>query len=216
MTAQEVFAFLATALGSGGLGAFLHNRVANRKQDESDFATLVDRWQELYNKQLEKEKRQEQRIEKLEKEVEILKKESFSKDSRIDELQHQLMIFESSHADVPVPIWLKDTNGKMLFVNSEYEKQILNPIGLGAESYIGKTDNDVWGDAIASKFKAHDKKVMRLKRSIEFTEVWRGANGIEFEGRVIKYPRFLNRKTVIGIGGIILDIKRYENTTEGS
>lgn len=212
MTAQEVIAFLATALGSGGLGAFLHNKVANRKQDESEFATLVDRWQELYEKQLEKEHKQEARINKLEKEVEILKNESFKKDTRIEELQHQLMIFESSHADVPVPIWLKDINGNMLFINSEYEKQILNPIGLGAESYIGKKDVDIWGEKISKKFLAHDKKVMRLKRSIEFTEFWRGANGVEFEGRVIKYPRFLNRKTVIGIGGIILDIKRHEKT----
>lgn len=214
MSAQEIIAFLATALGSGGLGAFLHNRIANRKQDESEFSTLVDRWQELYEKQLEKEQRQEKRINKLEKEVEILKKESIKKDDVIQELQHQLVIFESSHADVPVPIWLKDTSGKMLYVNSEYARQILNPIGLGAESYIGKKDADVWGEEIAKKFIAHDKKVMRLKRSIEFTEVWRGANGIEFEGRVIKYPRFLNRKTVIGVGGIILDIKRHETTIE--
>jgi PAS domain S-box-containing protein len=212
MTTQEVIAFLATALGSGGLGAFLHNRIANRKQDESEFTTLIDRWQELYEKQLEKEKRLEKRIGVLEKEVGLLKNESFSKDGRIEELQHQLMIFESSHADVPVPIWLKDTNGKMLFLNSEYERQILNPIGLGAEAYIGKTDEDVWGESISNKFAAHDKKVMRLKRSIEFKEVWRGSNGIQFEGRVIKYPRFLNNKTVIGVGGIILDINIHEKT----
>ena len=48
---------------------------------------------------------------------------------------------------------------------------------------------------------------MRKKKPIEFIEKWYGANGVKIEGRLLKYPRFLNRNTVIGIGGIIIDAK---------
>jgi len=207
---------VATALGSAllgtGLGALLTFKLGNRKQDESEFVSIVNEYKGL--------------MEGYKMEVDSLRKEVvniqlnlnktnlslLASDKEITNLRNQLMIFESANADVPVPIWLKDTQGIMLFVNEEYERSLLQPINKTSEDYIGFTDSNVWSKKIAKQFQAHDKEVMRKKVSVEFTETWEGNNGITFEGRVLKYPRFMGgaRKTVIGVGGIILDIKQIQ------
>ena len=203
---------LGSALAGTGLGAFLSFKLGTRKQEESEFVSIVNEYKGL--------------MEGYKMEVDSLRKEVvniqlnlnktnlslLASDKEITNLRNQLMIFESANADVPVPIWLKDTQGIMLFVNEEYERALLQPINKTSEDYIGFTDSNVWSKKIAKQFQSHDKEVMRKKVSVEFTETWEGNNGITFEGRVLKYPRFMGgaRKTVIGIGGIILDIKQIQ------
>ncbi|MFS4469104.1 PAS domain-containing protein [Maribacter sp. 2210JD10-5] len=190
---------LISALSGGALASFLTFKLGNRKQDESEFATLVKEYKEI----VENNKAD---LVELRNEVKEIRKDLTEAKLENQQLRNQLMIFESSNTDVPLPIWLKDTDGKMLFVNPEYERALLNPIGKSSEDYIGKTDVDVWGEETGKQFQAHDKKVMRSKKPMEFVERWKGMNGAEYEGRIIKYPRFLNR-TVIGIGGIVVDFK---------
>lgn len=188
---------LCTVL-AGAMAAFLTYKLGNRKQNESDFSSIVTEYKDLVTEY-------KRDVEKLRREVKILTKLINDRDTEITSLRNQLMIFESSHSDVPVPIWLKDTNGIMLFVNAEYEDALLQPVNKSAEDYIGKTDVDVWGLEIGNKFREHDRRVMRQKRPVEINEMWHGAGGHFYIGRVIKYPRFLN-KTVIGIGGIVVDM----------
>lgn len=196
MEGNTIFTGIISALTGGVLASILTYKLGNRKQDQSDFTTLISEYKNLVD-EYKKE------VVVLRQDFEKLKKDFNLKNIELVELRNQLIIFESSHSDIPVPIWLKDTNGKMLFVNNEYEKELLNPINKTAEDYVGNTDIDVWGDEIGKRFQAHDREVMRKKRAIEFEETWVGANGSTWKGKVIKYPRFLNR-TVIGIGGIVV------------
>jgi len=200
---SEIIKLIGLVLGGGTIGAFLTYKLSDRKQDTNDFATLVKEYKELvddYKKELSD----------LKTEVDALKKAKDDNYEEIVNLRNQLLIFESSHVDIPVPIWLKDINGKMLFVNQEYERAILHPIGKSSKDYIGHTDIDVWRKEVGKKFIENDRKVVRYKKAIEFTEEWEGLNGQKFKGRLIKYPRFINNKTVIGIGGIIIEMITVE------
>lgn len=196
----EIIIAIGSALLGTGLGAYLNFRLGKRKQSESEFSTLINE----YKKLVEEYKFE---VVELRKDVQLLRLELHAKQMEVTDLRNQLLIFESSHADVPVPMWLKDTDGKMLFVNAEYERVILNPLGKRAEDYLGKTDTEVWGPEIAEKFQKHDRAIMRTKKPEIFKETWTNQNGDTFTGEIIKYPRFLGR-TIIGIGGIIINMKK--------
>lgn len=202
---EDILKIIGLVFGSGIAGAFLSFKLGNRKQDNSEFTSIVSEYKELvldYKNE----------VLQLRIDVDNLTKYLQEKRDEVKTLRNQLMIFESSHSDIPIPVWLKDTQGRMLFVNQEYENQLLNPIGKTADDYIGSLDKHIWGKDVANVFIENDREVMRKKRPIEFTEKWVGANGQLMEGRLIKYPRFLNGKTVIGIGGIIIEIKKvYAN-----
>jgi len=203
---------LGSALAGTGLGAFLSFKLGTRKQEKSEFVSIVNEYKGLmegYKKEVDSLR---QEIVNVQLNLNKTNISLLASDKEIANLRNQLMIFESANADVPVPIWLKDTQGVMLFVNEEYERAVLHPINKTSEDYVGFTDSNVWSKKVSKQFQSHDKEVMRKKTSVEFTETWEGNNGITFEGRVLKYPRFMGgaRKTVIGIGGIILDIKQIQ------
>ena len=201
---NQLLQIILGALGGGlftALGTFL---LGNRKQDASEFGTLLNEYKEIA-----KELRLD--VDRLMSDLEDVKRDVVRKDMEITTLRNQLMIFESSHSDVPVPMWLKDTDGKMLFLNSEYETLILHPLNKVSDDYIGNTDDAIFPPDVVRLFKKHDKEILRKKRPIRFTEHWYDSDGAQYEGEVIKYPRFLNKSTVIGIGGIIIGIKRVED-----
>lgn len=202
---EELLKIIGIVVGAGGLGAFLTYKLGNRKQDSSEFKTVVEEYKDLVTNY-------KSELDKLRKDFDELKVLVFQKEDEIKTLRNQLMIFESSHADIPMPMWLKDTNGIMLFLNEEYERIVLNPIGKTTEDYIGKTDYDVWGKEIGKQFTDNDKQVMRQKKPVQFKETWQGSNGATFVGTLLKYPRFLNNRTVIGIGGVIMNIKQEKKT----
>lgn len=202
---------IATALIGGGIGSLLTYKLGNRKQDESEFSSLMREYKDLLKEAKASAEELKLRVDDLEKDVRNLTKSVNQKDKEIQHLRNQLIIFESSHSDVPVPIWLKDTNGIMLFLNKEYEDKILKPINKTSDDYIGETDFKIHPPNVAKEFRKHDRRVMTQKKPIRFKERWVGVDGQWYEGDVIKYPRFLNRNTVIGIGGLIINIKEIED-----
>lgn len=197
MDTQSTIITIASTIAGGGLGAWLTYKLGNRKQDQHEFVAVVAEYKGLL-------KSVKTEIDALRLEVAQVKADLADKEREIVYLRNQLLIFESSHADVPVPIWLKDTGGKMLFINPEYERELLHPIGKKADDYIMQHDDVIWGKETAGIFRKHDLKVMRTKKAEEFEESWHGTNGETWEGRVLKYPRF-SGKTVVGIGGIIIE-----------
>ncbi len=193
---STILTLISTFLG-GGLGAFLTYKLGSRKQDNNDFAALVGEYKALVGEYKEE-------VEMLRVEVAVFRNDLAEKDKEIINLRNQLMIFESSHTDIPLPMWLKDTSGIMLFINDEYERLILLPLGKKARDYIGQTDVEFWGKDIGLPLTQNDQKVMRNKRPEKLTEEWTGVNDVLHEGRIVKYPRF-SGKTVVGIGGVVTE-----------
>ena len=100
--------------------------------------------------------------------------------------------FESA----PFPAWVKDVDGRMGWLNREYEAAFEKTLS----EYRGLNDIDVWGPIIGEQFMAHDKEVMHRRRS------WLGEeelpNGMTI--RVLKWPVFDEAGDVVGVCGAVL------------
>jgi len=195
MDLNSFIPLITTLLTGGGLGVFLTFKLGNRKQTQSELEKVIDTYRErtLEDSAVIKELRQ--RIDSLEQ---ITNK----RDLEVSTLRNQLMIFESSHVDIPLPMWLKDTSGTMLFLNREFEDSFLRPIGKTAHDYIGKKDSAIFSEKDAVEFAKSDAEVYRKKIPVKFIEKV-GEGEEQLIVTFIKYPRFLNN-TIIGIGGILL------------
>lgn len=122
---------------------------------------------------------------------------------QIRDLQQTVMLLESAHQDSPLPMWLKDTNGVMLSINSAYEETF----NVKRAQYIGKTDSDIWPIHLAKLFSKNDAMVLRTGR------VFHGEETVvvdekEENWRVIKYPRY-SGKIKIGIAGIAIPPEHF-------
>lgn len=124
----------------------------------------------------------------------------------ISDLRTKIVMLESAQMSSPLPMWLKSTGtddrpGVMLAVNRAYEDMFLLPFGKTADDYIGRTDAEIWGDALGSGYWENDLSVIRSGNSLDILEV----NPLTDKRtlRVIKYPRMYNGR-IIGIAGIAI------------
>ncbi len=102
----------------------------------------------------------------------------------------------------PGLLWLKDTEGRFLSVNSEFSKSC----GLNdPELLVGKTDKDIWSQELAAKYAADDAKVLKSGQPIIIEEPISDKGEIAwFE--TFKTPVFDNQGVVIGTTGYAHDI----------
>lgn len=116
-------------------------------------------------------------------------------------LRSNLQTLSAVKNDLPVPVWLKDNNGKMLFVNSEYERLFLFPINKTKADYIGKYDSDIWPKETAEEYRANDIKAMQSNGPLYTVEQIPMVGTLRKSLQVIKY---VQRKegSIIGIGGV--------------
>lgn len=196
MDITTIIVAIVSSIFGGGIGVFFTYKINSRKQGVSEFQALLNERKEI---QIDLKNR----VAVLEKEVRDLQGQLKDRDTEVQTLRHQLMIFESSHIDIPLPVWMKDTDGKMVFLNNVYEDMFLLPRGYSIKDYLGKNDFSVWSEDIALAFIKNDKEVMRTKKHIRRIEQLEDANGNKYYADLLKYPRKFNN-TVIGISGIVL------------
>lgn len=142
------------------------------------------------------------RLDKLEDENRRLMEENASLRLQVAQLRRDFDLMESAHHDLPIPQWMKDTNGVMLSLNKAYEELFLLPMGLNRHDYVGNTDEEVWGVDIANRFRQIDSDVLHTGRPFNGTVIipYRGE---EKEFHIIKYPRFVGGSAV-GVAGLAI------------
>lgn len=103
----------------------------------------------------------------------------------------------------PIPMWIKDINGVMVFLNDAY----CTIYGINKDDYIGKTDDVIWGREAAEHFKKLDDKVLEggeVEYSIE--DVPNKQTSRQFDKcHVIKFPIF-DGPRIVGIAGMITGV----------
>lgn len=193
---DNILSIIGLVLGGGGVGFYFNYLINNRKTDQDEFKLLIETWR-LDNERLrQRELDNSNKIDKLHEELTNLKT--------------KMVMLESAHFDLPLPQWLKDTDGTVLSVNLEYENTFLLPLKLKATDYIGRRDVDVWGIELANEFNATDRKVMRSKKPQHLTEKVRDSGGDLISYEVFKYPVY-SGKIIIGVAGIVLK-QTHENS----
>lgn len=192
---NDIISIIGLVLGGGGLGFYFNYLISNRKTDQDEFKLLIETWREDNERLRQREHQNSLEIKKLSDELSNLK--------------NKLVMLESAHFDLPLPQWLKDTDGTMLSVNAEYENIFLAPMHLKATDYIGKSDDEIWGEETAYHFRETDKKVYRSKKPHHVIEIIPDGNGGTVRYEIFKYPRY-SGNVIIGIGGIALKEKYDE------
>lgn len=142
--------------------------------------------------------------------------DSFAKihklERKVDNFRNQVFLLESAQADIPIPMWLTDSNTFILWVNESYIKTILEPMGLEKNSVIGKKIEelvDLGGFFDLDTYIENSKKVLHTGEvvyGIEFVFV----NDEEKRYIVVKYPRKVG-DNIIGITGMALDTDKIKD-----
>ncbi len=113
-------------------------------------------------------------------------------------LQQQVAILQN----IPDIAWLKDADGRFIHVNEPFARSC----GLPAESVVGKTDFDVWPEALAKRYREDDVEVMRTRRRKRVDDPLQDSGHGERFIETIKTPIFDAHGEVIGTTGIARDV----------
>jgi PAS domain S-box-containing protein len=101
----------------------------------------------------------------------------------------------------PSPIFLKDSDGKFLTINTSLEKML----GMTREELKGKTDYDIAPKEVADSWRAHDKQVMETGKGIQIEEVSDLPDGHHIF-LATKFPLVDANGQIYGVGAISHDI----------
>jgi len=112
--------------------------------------------------------------------------------------------------NVKASIYTKDLSGRFLTVN----RRFVEILGGEESDYIGKTDFDLFPDALAAAYRKNDKEVIEKGISIEFEE---RAYNVKSDQRFmsVKFPIKDNMGAIIAICGISSDILGLRQTDLG-
>lgn len=186
---------IISAIAGGGLGSFLTYKSKAKAQKSSDLELLLNQ----YRKLLEDHQKE---IERLDIKVSQLYTEIHKRDLELIQLRNTLQMYESSHSNLPLPMFTKDIRGRMLAVNDRFEDIWLKPKGMTKGDFVGTTDEDHWGK-YAKQYAHHDALVVTQKKPLYFTEYY-AEDGVGYRGKLIKYPRSIGGH-VIGVAAIIIE-----------
>jgi len=103
---------------------------------------------------------------------------------------------------VPAVVYMKDRDGRYLFINRAYEQKF----NLNQATVTGLTDFDLFDHDRAKMFRANDQDVLALGESVAFEEVVRHADGSKHTYRSIKFPLYKDTNEPYAICGISTDI----------
>jgi len=109
---------------------------------------------------------------------------------------------------LPGLAWIKDHEGRYVFVNDAAEKAFRLP---RAELY-GKTDAEIFPPATAAQFQEHDRRVRASGAGIEVIETLEHEDGVH-HSLVSKFP-IPGPEASVMVGGIAIDITERRQATD--
>ncbi len=119
------------------------------------------------------------------------------------EIKESQQLLEAILNHATACIYLKDTEGRYLFINRQFELIF----GMTNEDLLGQTDYVVHPHDIAKKLRAHDREVLTKKENIDFEEVIAQKDGLHIYMST-KFPLFDQNGKVYGVCGMSTDISK--------
>lgn len=138
-------------------------------------------------------------IKELKKEItdlQIIKKDNILLEKRLNAISSEIVIFKASTDRFPFPYWIKDLNGKVIYVNEAFVNKYLRTRGLTYSDYVGHYDITIFSVSDSELYQKNDSLVIAVKRPMNFVE--RVGKTIV---RTAKFPYELNG-VVVGIAGV--------------
>ncbi len=147
--------------------------------------------------------------EELKRKVEELEEKTIKlqkTEEALRESEERFMLFMDHFPGV---VFMKDLEGRYIFVNKTYERQR----GRKKEECLGKGDEQLWPAEDAARFKEADGLVMSEGHSLEITEPVTYADGQVHTQMTYKFPVLKDGKPSF-VAGIGLDITEQVQAEE--
>lgn len=110
----------------------------------------------------------------------------------------------------PVPAFLKDRQGRYLFVNRNYAERV----NLSQEEVVGLTDFDIVAEPeTAERFQSNDALVLQNQEVIAEESTFTVASG-EYSFITVKFPVINKKGEVYAVGGVAFDITERKQMEE--
>lgn len=110
----------------------------------------------------------------------------------------------------PAIIHIKDTAGRFIFVNRQFEKVFQ----IQLKDIIGKNLHDIFPQQIADEMMQNDEDVLQIGRSLESEEVITTHDGSLHTYSSVKFPLFNDEGKVYAVCGISSDITHHKKQEE--
>ncbi len=175
------------------------------------FAPVIeDGYVNIYGLDITKRKKAEQDVdalnESLERRVTERTKELIKATKKLEDRDERLQAIMDNTTAV---IYLKDTQGRYLLINLQFESLF----HISSEEVIGKTDYEIFPEAIADSFVTNDKKVIETLNPLEIEEIAPHDDGLHTYFS-IKIPLFDSKGVLYGVCGISTDITEHKRVNE--
>jgi len=141
----------------------------------------------------------------LEKRIRELENEAAESKQTYEALQEEHRHLRAIVDNANLPIYLKDSEGKYIFVNREFEQlAAINNLDIR-----GKNDFDVFPEPVATLFREQDEEIKKRNAPIDFVETIPLADG-EHTFITAKFPLFDSDGKIYAVGGTCTDITSHK------
>jgi two-component system, sensor histidine kinase and response regulator len=127
-----------------------------------------------------------------------------------DDLRHSEARYRSLVESLPLNMFRKDLDGRLVYANQNYQHEI----GLPWDKLSGKTDYDLFPQHLAEKYRRDDAAVLTSKKVFEDVEEHRHPNGETIYVQVLKSPVYDAHGNVVGIQGMFWDVSARRRAEE--
>lgn len=198
MAGAGIASFLAACLvfWVGNKRADNENRKVNNEGEAALRAQLMEQIRDVSDrlKSVEEECR-ELRLANI-----SLASKNMKLEAKLDEQFNHLSVLHSYFEHIGTPCWLKGIDGRMIYINTAYEKEW----SISRLKYEGNTDYDVWPKGVADKAVLNDNVVLTKLKGLTFKQRLpvdpEDPNGEYMTYTILKWP-VMHRDEVIGVGG---------------
>ena len=115
-------------------------------------------------------------------------------------------MYESLVENLDIHVLRKDLDGRLVFASKSYCELLDKPLN----QLLGKTDFDLFPEALAAKYRADDQRVLQLGHTIEAVETHQKPDGSKIYVQVRKTPIVDANGQVNGIQGLFWDVTDRE------
>lgn len=109
----------------------------------------------------------------------------------------------------PAATWIKDENFRYVYINPMFEETF----GLSCAKVKGKTDFEIWPEAIAKQFRENDVAVLSKQKPVRTQETAPGLDASILHWNVYKFP-YADSHSRRFIGGVGFNITEHRNAAE--